>query len=313
MQKATASITTLSLLGIVAIFGVIGRAQTILHAPKIPTPTSSNVAFAGNLAPIIGPSPAVNDPHPSDMMSDNLTVIPYVPGVECALRTTPPPPPMHAFSHFALGAYLSTLGPGMEAALPLANHWNVRAGINLFSYSTEMTQSGIAYGANFTLRSVQASLDWFPHGKGFHISPGVLLYNGIRLNTNLLIPVNTSFSLNNVTYYSDPLDPLTGSAKIGFPLAGPQLTAGFGNMLPRKERQHFSVPFEFGVAYFGTGNAVLQFAGSACTSLGGINCLPVNSFPRFQSDVTAEESLIQKDLGYARFFPILHLGISYKF
>lgn len=331
MQRPTASITTLFFFGILTLLGATSPAQI---APRVPGAAPATVAYsgkfvayAGEVAPS-GPStfasnsrystpdpgdPSSSSPSSLDAMSGNITAIPYVSGMECALRPILPPPPMHPFSHFALGVYASTLGPGVEVAVPLANHFNLRAGVNLFSYSTNITNSGITYGADITLRSVQASLDWFPRGKKFHISPGVLLYNGNRVSANLIIPVNTSFSLDSVSYYSDPVDPLTGSAKMSFPVAGPQLTAGFGNMLPRWKNQHFSIPFEFGAAYFGNGTALLQFTGSACTSLGGINCMPVTSFTRFQTDLAAEQTKIQNDLHYARFFPILHLGISYKF
>ena len=257
--------------------------------------------------------PSTAESSPADPLEENISGLPYDIGEECALRAKLPPPPMSAFSSFAMGVYIGTLGPGVEAAVPLSTRFNLRAGFNLFSYSTSITQSGITYGADLTLRSAQLSLDWFPHGRKFHISPGMLLYNGNRIAANLIIPTNTSFSLNNVTYFSDPADPLTGSAKISFPFAGPQLTVGYGNMLPRWKKIHFSFPVEAGAAYFGNGTALLQFAGSACTALGGINCMPVNTFARFQTDLAAEQTIVNNDLHYARFFPILRFGMSYKF
>ena len=333
MQRPSASFTLHVFFGIVVLLDITCRAQLVPHTPAVTPATVAYsgkfVAYAGEMTPSGSASasysnnartsdpspnePSYNDPGSLDAMSGNITAIPYVSGVECALRPILPPPPMHLFSHIAVGVYVSTLGPGVEVALPLSNHFNVRAGFNLFEYSTSITQSGITYGADITLRSAQASLDWFPRGKKFHISPGVLLYNGNRVNANLMIPVSTSFALDSVSYYSDPADPLTGSAKMSFPMAGPQLTFGFGNMLPRWKKQHFSIPFEFGAAYFGNGTALLQFTGSACTSLGGINCMPVNTFTRFQTDLAAEQTIIENDLHYARIFPILHLGISYKF
>lgn len=333
MQRPSASFTLHVFFGIVVLLDITCRAQLVPHTPAVTPATVAYsgkfVAYAGEMTPSGSASPSYsnssrssdpspNEPgysHPSsfDAMSGNITAIPYVSGVECALRPILPPPPMHPFSHVAVGVYVSTLGPGVEVALPLSNHFNVRAGFNLFEYNTSITQSGITYGADITLRSAQVSLDWFPRGKKFHISPGVLLYNGNHVNANLMIPVSTSFALDSVSYYSDPADPLTGSAKMSFPVAGPQLTFGFGNMLPRWKKQHFSIPFEFGAAYFGNGTALLQFTGSACTSLGGINCMPVNTFARFQTDLAAEQTIIENDLHYARIFPILHLGISYKF
>jgi hypothetical protein len=281
-------------------------APVTLAANEAATPNDPSV-FASAAHPTAAES------SPADPLDENISTVPYDIGEECALRAKLPPPPMPAFSSFAMGVYISTLGPGVEAAVPVGNRFNLRADFNIFSYSTNITQSGITYGADLTLRSAQISLDWFPHGRKFHISPGMLLYNGNRMAANLLIPTNTSFSLNNVTYFSDPADPLTGSAKISFPFAGPQFTVGYGNMLPRWKKVHLSFPLEVGAAYFGDGNTSIQFTGSACTALGGINCMPVNSFSRFQSDVYAEEVIVNNDLHYARIFPILRYGISYKF
>ena len=41
---------------------------------------------------------------------------------------------------------------------------------------------GITLDATLTLRSASAHLDWFPFGGGFHLSPGVMLYNGNQMN-----------------------------------------------------------------------------------------------------------------------------------
>ena len=220
---------------------------------------------------------------------------------------------MRPFSKLGVGVNVGTLGIGVEAATPLANRFNLRGGGNFFSYSRNIDRSGLTYVANLDLRSVQASLDWFPFGGSFHLSPGAMVYNGTKVAANVQVPTNTAFTLNGVDYYSDPSDPLSGSAKVTFPVAGPQFTAGFGNMVPRKDSKHFSVPFEFGFVYFGTGTTLLNFNGSACTSPGGVNCQKASSYPGFQTNVTAEEAKIEKYVKYARFYPILRIGVSYKF
>jgi hypothetical protein len=125
--------------------------------------------------------------------------------------------------------------------------------------------------------------------------------------------LSASFTLNSVRFYSDPSDPLSGSAHVTFPNVAPQFTIGFGNMISRKQAKHFSIPVELGVAYFGTGTTSLNFNGSACTSPGGVNCQKASSFTSFQSSVTGEQATIQKDVKYARFYPILRVGLSYKF
>ena len=222
-------------------------------------------------------------------------------------------PSMRPFSKLGVGVDIGTPGLGAEVATPLANRFNLRGGASFFSYSRNIEHNGITYVASLDLRSGQASLDWFPFGGGFHLSPGVMLYNGSRVAATVQVPNGTSFSLNRVAYFSDPSDPLSGSATIKFPKAGPQFTVGFGNMIPRKKSSHISVPVELGFVYFGTGTTLMNFTGSECTSPGGVNCQKASSNPTFQANVTAEEAKIEKYVKYVKFYPILQIGLSYKF
>lgn len=220
---------------------------------------------------------------------------------------------MRPFSKLGVGVNVGTLGIGVEAATPLGGRFNLRGGGNFFDYSRNIDRDGITYVANLDLRSAQASLDWFPFGGSFHIGPGAMLYNGAKVVANAQIPPNGAFTLNGVQYYNDPSDPLSGSAKVTFPVAGPQLTAGFGNMVPRRNSKHFSVPFEFGLVYFGTGTTLLNFNGSACISPGGLNCMQASSLPGFSANVAAEQAKIENYVKDARFYPIVRIGASYKF
>ena len=222
-------------------------------------------------------------------------------------------PSMRPFSKLGVGVNIGMLGLGVEAATPLANRFNLRGGASFFSYSRNIDHNGLTYVASLDLRSGQASLDWFPFRGGFHLSPGVMLYNGTKVSASVQVPNGTSFSLNRVAYYSDPSDPLSGTANITFPKAGPLFTIGFGNMIPRKKSRHISVPIELGFVYFGTGTTLMNFNGSECTSPSGSNCQKASSDTNFQANVTAEEAKIEKYVKYVKFYPILQIGLSYKF
>ena len=55
-------------------------------------------------------------------------------------------------------------------------------GFSGVSLSHVFEDDGITLDATLTLRSASAHLDWFPFGGGFHLSPGVMLYNGNQMN-----------------------------------------------------------------------------------------------------------------------------------
>lgn len=218
-----------------------------------------------------------------------------------------------AFSTVAVGAKVGILGIGFEAATPLSMHLNLRAGASFFSYTDNLTSDGITYNANLQLRSSEASLDYFPWAKGFHISPGALLYDGNRISGRANVPGGQTFTLNDTTYTSSTTDPVNGSGGVTFNKAAPKLTVGWGNLVPRSGR-HFSVPFEVGFAYVGDPKVALNLNGTACyTSQGVPYCADVATDPTIHANVVAQQQKLANDAAPARFFPILSTGFAYRF
>ena len=208
---------------------------------------------------------------------------------------------------------MGLLGIGVEAATPLSTHLNLRGGGNFFGYTDNLTSNGINYNANLHFRSAEASLDWFPWAKGFHLSPGALLYNGNRITADAAVPAGDTFTLNNYTYTSSTAAPVSGTGSIKFNKAAPKFTVGWGNMLPRSGRR-FSVPVEIGFAYFGTPRVALTLNGTACYDYQGQNyCSAVATNPTIQANLMAQQQKISKDVSPARFFPLISTGFAYRF
>lgn len=218
------------------------------------------------------------------------------------------------FPGIGVGVKIGLFGVGVEGAVPVARHLNVRGGGNFFSYSDSLTQDGITYAASLRFRSGEASLDWFPWAKGFHISPGALLYNGNQVTGGANVPAGKTFTLNDTTYASSATDPVTGTGSLTFPnRVAPKLTVGWGNLVPRNER-HFSFPFEVGFAYVGDPKFTLALAGTACYTYEGTPyCDNVATDANIQANLTAEQRKISNDAADARFFPILSQGFAVRF
>ena len=215
------------------------------------------------------------------------------------------------FSSFGVGIKASFLGFGAEAATPLARRLNLRAGFNGFSYNRGFNKDGVAYAGQLNFRSGEAHLDWFPFGGSFHLSPGALIYNGNRILANASVAGGQSFTLNGASYTSDPADPVAGLGKVDFRKAGPMVTAGWGNLLPRGRRR-FSVPVEVGAIYTGAPQAGLSLTGSACDS-SGLNCRTIASDATILSNVQAEQSKLNKDMAAFKFYPVISAGFGVKF
>src|SRR5580765_6534586 len=92
---------------------------------------------------------------------------------------------------------VSTLGIGVDVAVPVGERVNVRGGFNTFGLSHDFDQSNITLAARLKLRSIVALMDWFPFAGGFHVSPGVMLHNGNRVDANASVPAGKRFSLGD--------------------------------------------------------------------------------------------------------------------
>lgn len=224
----------------------------------------------------------------------------------------PPPPHQDRAAKIGIGAKMSLLGIGIETATPLSHRINLRGGFNFFNYSRGFNNDGIHYNATLNFRSAEAHLDWYVLG-GFHISPGVLFYNGNKVTGNASVPSGQSFSLGGTEYESDPsgANPITGTGRLTFPKAAPSILVGFGNLIPRNGR-HFGFNFEIGGEYQGAPTVGLNLQGTACNS-SGLNCVNAATDPTVQSNIQAQEKKINHDLSPYKFFPQISLGFGINF
>jgi hypothetical protein len=202
---------------------------------------------------------------------------------------------------FGVGVKVSTLGLGIEAATAVTSRSNVRAGFNAFSYSDDFSKDGISYTGTLTLRSFEVLYDQYIVG-GFHVSPGLLVYNGNKGDAGASVPGGGLFTLGGTTFISGRNDPVTGNGTLDLRKVAPMILVGFGNLLPRSDR-HFAVNFEFGVAFQGTPSVKLNLRGSN-----------LDTNPDIQSRIQAEQTKIVNDSSaLLRFYPVISLGFGYKF
>jgi hypothetical protein len=216
-----------------------------------------------------------------------------------------------AFSRMGIGVKISTLGAGIEVATPLALKFNMRGGFNMFRYSRPITNNGIHYTGQLHFQSAEAHLDWFLLG-GFHISPGVLFYNGNQVTATASVPGGNTFSVGGTSYESDPAAPVTGTGKMDFVKVSPSIMLGIGNLIPRNGR-HVSFLFEVGGAYQGSARVALNLAGNICAPGILATCHSIASDSTAQANILAQQVKIQNDVNPYRFFPVLSLGVGFNF
>lgn len=225
-----------------------------------------------------------------------------------AIDTTP-------FRHFAIGVTGGSFGGGIQLVTTMSRKTNLRVDTTFLNYSPSISQDGINYTGTIRMRDARASYDYFPFGGAFRISGGFAVYNQFNVTGSAVVPNGQTITLNSVDYYSDPSDPLTANATLGYTRKyAPTATLGFGNAIPRSGR-HFAFPVELGAAFTGVPVFSLNVAGSACTTPvpSALTCGSVTTFDGFQSNLAAQRQKITNDIAPFRVYPIINLGVTYRF
>jgi hypothetical protein len=226
-----------------------------------------------------------------------------------------PPSPAHASAEgprrIGVGAKISLLGIGGEAAVALTKRINVRGGFNFFNYSDTFNKDGINYGGQLAFRSAEAHLDLFPFAGAFHVSPGLLLYNDNHISATASVPGGQVFTLGGASYTSSAANPVAGTGKLAFNKVAPSILVGFGNLIPRNRRR-FSLSTEFGIAYTGAPKASLALTGTACSNPAVI-CVNAGTDPTVQANVQSEVAKVNHDVSVLKIYPLASVGFAVNF
>ena len=195
----------------------------------------------------------------------------------------------------SIGVRGSTLGIGVEGERTLTDSLGIRGGVNYFTYSYSGAEADIEYDFDLDLMSAPILVDWHPFKGSFRISGGVLL-NGNEINATAK-PIG-SFDIGDGTYIpTTDIDTLKG--KIDFNAVAPYLAFGWDTCFGKESG--FGFVFELGAVYQGTPEADLSVTG------------PIASDSMFQSNLAAEEADLQDALDNFKIYPVVSVGISYRF
>lgn len=230
------------------------------------------------------------------------------------------------FSRIGIGADVNPLGVGFKAAILLDHYYDARFMGNFFVFnSSKFEIEGFNATADLHMSSAQASLDWYPFGSIWRISPGLLFLNGNQLTVTTNIVPGTSFTLNNQTFYAASPNaatgatPLAGTGVLGFHTNDPAFTiaGGFGKFIPRSNR-HWSFPSEFGVAFMGAPTANVNVTGWACLDQAQTQCSNVASPSspvgvQFNSALATELAKWRHDLSAVKVYPLFSYSVVYSF
>ena len=190
---------------------------------------------------------------------------------------------------FGLGVKAGTLGFGVEGTFGLSESVNLRAGVNSYSVTGDETASDIRYDGKLELRTLALLLDWHPFAGTFRLTAGLMKNdNALRLTAT----PTASQTIGGTSY--TPADIGTLSGDVTFKSTAPYAGIGWGNAA---RRGRFGGVFEIGAMFQGKPKVSLRASGGLVS----------------QADLNAEAQEAQTDLDDFKIYPVISLGLSFRF
>lgn len=198
-------------------------------------------------------------------------------------------------SDVGVDVHVSTLGLGGELNYTFNSYFTGRVDLNGYNYSYNTTKQQIDYDFNLHLKTYGVLVDLHPFAGTFRLTAG---YFSNKNDVNAVAsPQNGSYTINGDSYSSSELSSLTGA--ITFNSSAPYVGLGWSTL--GTTSTGFGFEFDIGALLQGTPTANLSATGSATSN------------PKFQSDLAAEQAKFQNDLNSFKTYPVVSLGLAYRF
>ncbi|MES1245958.1 MAG: hypothetical protein ABUT39_30400 [Acidobacteriota bacterium] len=197
-----------------------------------------------------------------------------------------------------------TLGAGVELLLGGSGQFQGRLGLHGYNYTDRRREvSDIEYDAEANLRTATGFLDWHPGGRGFRLTGG-LVYNGTEVEGRSLPPASGVYDIGGVPVPASILGTL--DAKVDFDPIVPYAGLGWGRA--PGSGSGFGVTLDLGVLFQGKGDVSLTPRIPAGSPLND----PV-ARQALQVLLDREERDLQEEVDDYDLYPVVSLGISYRF
>lgn len=214
------------------------------------------------------------------------------------------------FTRLTLLGGVSLLGTGAQVATNLPYKLDVRMLGNYTDFDWKETRSGFYVVVNIGMQNAGGFVDYYPW-KSLRFSPGYLIYNSNRVRGDLQAQSGGTFTINNITYASDPANPVHGTGRLQLGGRGFMITTGWGHIVSRTEK-HWSFPFEAGVAFINTPTISFNIQGDVC-NLPLTVCRPATSFPGFESNLNTQLAEWNRRVRPFDIYPQIQGGVAYTF
>lgn len=197
----------------------------------------------------------------------------------------------------AIGLRTGFTGHGVDLIVPVAESLNVRIGVSKASIKRDFTESDIDYNATLDLGAGSMIADWYPFDGGFRLSTG-LVRNTARFDLLAKPSANAKYNIGGTEYDASSLGSV--SARVSFSRSpAPYFGFGWGNA---SERSAFGVTFELG--WIVQHSPTVKFTAECVEQIACVG---------LQQSIDEEQKELNESFRVVRGFPVLNLGVSYRF
>ncbi|TFW05467.1 hypothetical protein E4K72_11330 [Oxalobacteraceae bacterium OM1] len=183
--------------------------------------------------------------------------------------------------------------------MPLQPQLNLRLGFGRLGYSYSGHTDTVDYDLSLKARTYDALLDYYPtQGGSFRITGG-LAYNGNKIDVRAKPSAAGSYALQGKVYNAADVGQVTGNVDFG--KVSPYLGIGWNT---HPQDKGWSVSSDVGVL----------FQGSPRTTLSNSGCkAPDAVCSQFNADIQREAGALNDEVSKFKLYPVLRIGLSYKF
>ena len=199
---------------------------------------------------------------------------------------------------FAVGVNAGTTGVGVEGQFRASRNINLRLAADFFSYDEEFSTDDVDYQGEIEFNTIGGFIDLHPFDNAFFVSGGV--YGGDR-SVNFQASSTASAEIGDVVFTPEQIGQLTGEADFGD--AAPFLGLGYNNTF----RTAGPIGFKalVGAAFGDSPQVQLRRTGGAT--------LPAAIQTSLNAELRKEERELQEEAEDFKTFPVIQLGLSYRF
>jgi hypothetical protein len=193
----------------------------------------------------------------------------------------------------SIGAAVGTPGIGVELGTDLSQTFGLRLQGNYFGLSRDVNSNRITYDGDLDLLSVGLVGDIYLFNSGFRLSGGAF-YN--KNNVDLVATPTGTVTVGGTTYTGAQIGRLDG--RVDFNEFSPYAGIGYTT---KRGGTGLSFVFDAGVLFQGAPDVRLTSSG------------PISTAPGFAADLERERAEIAEDIDVLKYYPVVRIGIAYRF